>query len=82
MLIICRFASAQNSYLKVSAKNPFEKTIIDSVGYKGIHKDLESLFDETKNLSSKLALLGYIENEITKAQKSNDSTFNFSCALG
>ena len=82
MLMICRFASAQNSYLKVSAKNPFEKTIIDSVGYKGIHKDLESLFDETKNLSSKLTQLGYIENEITKAQKSNDSTFNFSCALG
>ena len=80
--MICRFASAQNSYLKVSAKNPFEKTIIDSVGYKGIHKDLESLFDETKNLSSKLTQLGYIENEITKAQKSNDSTFNFSCALG
>ncbi len=80
--MICRFASAQNSYLEVSAKNPFEKTIIDSVGYKSIHKDLESLFEETKNLSSKLALLGYIENEITKAQKSNDSTFNFSCALG
>ena len=80
--MICRFASAQNSYLEVSAKNPFEKTIIDSVGYKGIHKDLESLFDETKNLSSKLTQLGYIENEITKAQKSNDSTFNFSCALG
>lgn len=80
--MIGRFASAQNSYLKVSAKNPFEKTIIDSVGYKSIHKDLESLFDETKNLSSKLTQLGYIENEITKAQKSNDSTFNFSCALG
>ena len=80
--MICRFASAQNSYLEVSAKNPFEKTIIDSVGYKCIHKDLESLFDETKNLSSKLTQLGYIENEITKAQKSNDSTFNFSCALG
>ena len=82
MLMICRFASAQNSYLEVSAKNPFEKTIIDSVGYKSIHKDLESLFEETKNLSSKLTQLGYIENEITKAQKSNDSTFNFSCALG
>ena len=80
--MICRFASAQNSYLEVSAKNPFEKTIIDSVGYKSIHKDLESLFEETKNLSSKLTQLGYIENEITKAQKSNDSTFNFSCALG
>ena len=80
--MIGRFASAQNSYLKVSAKNPFEKTIIDSVGYKSIHKDLESLFDETKNLSSKLTQLGYIENEITKAQKSNDSTFNYSCALG
>jgi hypothetical protein len=77
-----RFASAQNSYLKVSAKNPFEKTIIDSVGYKGIHKDLESLFEETKNLSNKLTQLGYIENEITKAQKSNDSTFNYSCTLG
>ena len=82
MLMICRFASAQNSYLEVSAKNPFEKTIIDSVGYKSIHKDLESLFEETKNLSSKLTQLGYIENEITIAQKSNDSTFNFSCALG
>ena len=80
--MIGRFASAQNSYLKVSAKNPFEKTIIDSVGYKSIHKDLESLFEETKNLSNKLTQLGYIENEITKAQKSNDSTFNYSCALG
>ena len=81
-MLFCRFASAQNLYLNCTAKNTTEKSIIDSIGYKTNHKDLKSLFEETKLLSEKIIQAGYLENQINNNQKINDSTFNYDYLLG
>ena len=82
LMLFCRFASAQNLYLKVTAENPSEKSIIDSIGHKTNHKDLKSLFEETKLLSEKIIQAGYLKNQISNHEKINDSTFNYVYLLG
>lgn len=72
---------AQNFHLKIIGTNDAESKIIDSISYNSKHINLKSLFDETKNTSLKLSKIGYIENNILKNDKVNDSTYTVTIEL-
>ena len=81
LLFIGGTSSAQNLYLKISGKTELENKIIDSVNYSRQHLNVKSVIDETNQFSEKLIKLGYIENEVFKSEKINDSTFFFTFHL-
>lgn len=65
----------QNLTFKIDGKNVIETSIIDSLGYLKSHRDYISIKSEIDNLQNTLFNMGYIENEIKKIKKINDTTF-------
>jgi hypothetical protein len=74
--------SAQNSYLKISGASEFENKTIDSIGYNKKHSNVKGVFEEVQLVSDKLMKHGYIDTEILKNSKVNDSTILFQIQLG
>ena len=74
--------SAQNSYLKISGASEFENKTIDSIGYNKNHSNVKTVFEEMQLVSVKLMKMGYIDTEVLKNSKVNDSTFLFQIQLG
>lgn len=66
---------SQNFHLTINGINEKESQIIDSLNYNKKHPNLKSLFDEAKTTSEKLSKIGYLENNISKINPVNDSTY-------
>jgi hypothetical protein len=81
-LFVSAYAPAQRLYLKIEGENPSESAVIDSLGYAPIFPNAKAISGEAKNLSSKLERNGYLSNEITAAEKQNDSSFLYRFSLG
>jgi hypothetical protein len=79
--LLSTYSYAQNFHLKIKGSNEIENSIIDSLNYSTKHSNLKSLFDETKKTSEKLLKMGYLENNILKTSKINDTTYNSIIAL-
>lgn len=79
ILIIYTFFSSegfcQNLTFKIDGKNEVQTSTIDSLGYLKNHKDYSSIKLEVDVLQKKLFNMGYIENEVKKIKKINDTTF-------
>lgn len=82
ILLFCLNGFGQNLYLKLVGKNNLDTKTIDSIGYNIKHSNAKSVIDETNFFSKKLLNAGYIENEIVKNLKPNDSTFTYEYNLG
>jgi len=66
---------AQNLSLTVHGNNQNETTILDSIGYAKNHKDFISIKTEVDRIQKTLFKIGYIENEVKRIEKINDSVF-------
>ncbi|KAF2513478.1 BamA/TamA family outer membrane protein [Flavobacterium foetidum] len=66
---------AQNFHLKITGGNQNEDQVIDSLGYSKKHPNLKSLFNEVENTSEKLSKKGYLDHQVLKTAKTNDSTY-------
>ncbi len=66
---------AQKQYLTIRSQSNSEQKSIDSIGYTKEHVDAKSVLTEIKSFSEKVLQIGYIEADIEKNQKTNDSTF-------
>ncbi|GIQ58654.1 membrane protein [Flavobacterium collinsii] len=66
---------AQDLHLQIKGTNQTETQIIDSLNYSRNHPNLKSIFEEVKNTSEKLSKNGYLDHNIIKTKKINDSTF-------
>lgn len=73
---------AQNFYIKSLGSNKSETNILDSIGYNTKHSNAKSVQDESALLLKKTTALGFMESEITKGGKINDSVFLFNYKLG
>ena len=73
---------SQNLELKCSALKENEARIIDSIGYKTSHENYKSIINEMNDLTKKLELIGYIDYEIIRIKKENDSIYNGQFSLG
>lgn len=82
LLQLTQTLNAQKLHLKAIGKTVTETKIIDSIGYVQDHGNAKSVVDESNLLADKLIRSGYIENEISGSQKTNDSTFLFEFTLG
>ncbi|WP_299227458.1 POTRA domain-containing protein [uncultured Psychroserpens sp.] len=67
--------NSQNIELKVIGKSNLETKVIDSLNFKKAHKNFTSLNSEVLALEKKLQTLGYIDSELIKLEKENDSLF-------
>ena len=81
-IFISYSTSAQNSYLKISGASELENKTIDSIGYSKKHTNAKTVFEEVQLVSDKLIKEGYINTELLKNSKINDSTFLFQIQLG
>ncbi len=81
-LIFCLNVFGQNLYLKLVGKNYLENKTIDSIGYNFKYNNAKSVVDEANFFSKKLINSGFIESEIVKNSKINDSTFLYEYNLG
>jgi hypothetical protein len=68
--------------LKISGASELENKTIDSIGYTKKHSNVKGVFDEVQLVSVKLMKHGFIDTEILKNSKVNDSTFLFQIQLG
>ena len=71
----------QNLILNIYGIDSNESQIIDSLSYIKTHKNYQSLSSEIDSIQKKLLTHGYIENEISKVQKENDSSFTVKISL-
>jgi outer membrane protein assembly factor BamA len=69
------WGQSQNVYLKIQGENMKESHLIDSLSYKQRFNDFMSLQKELTDTHKKLQYIGYIESEVSKPTKINDSTF-------
>lgn len=79
LIIYILFSSdifCQNVFLKVDGKNQAETAIIDSLNYLKTHTDFSSVKLEIDSIQNALYKLGYIENELLRTDKINDSVFH------
>jgi outer membrane protein assembly factor BamA len=74
LLFSCK-AIGQNLTLKIFGENNNESQVIDSIGYTKNHKDYALLSSEIDSVQNKLFKIGYIENDLSKIEKENDSSF-------
>lgn len=83
LLIAAGFnTKAQNLHLQIDGNSSEETKIIDSIGYKKLHENTKSILDETGNITNTLLQKGYLESQLTRQQKINDSTFLFQYTIG
>lgn len=68
--------------MKIVGQNENETKIIDSIGYILKHKNSKSVIDENTSFYEKLTKKGYIESQLLKNFKLDDSTFQFNYSLG
>lgn len=68
--------------MKISGASEFENKTIDSIGYNKKHSNVKGVFEEVQLVSDKLMKHGFIDTEILKNSKVNDSTFLFQIQLG
>ncbi|NND51068.1 MAG: hypothetical protein HKN54_01600 [Flavobacteriaceae bacterium] len=83
-LVLLLFSSgtdAQNLYLTIEGSDTLETAVIDSLRYSKIFQDFKSLQNEIDSTHFKLQRAGYIENEVLKTSKFNDSTYQSEFAL-
>ncbi|MFN9108486.1 MAG: hypothetical protein ACK5XN_00175, partial [Bacteroidota bacterium] len=59
-----------------------EQKVIDSLSFVSQHTDAKSVLSEVRLFSDKIVQLGFIESEIEKYSKTNDSTFTYLLKLG
>ncbi len=78
----CTYTHAQKQYLRISSLSTVEQIKIDSVGYAKTHSDAKSVINEINFFSEKLLEAGYIESEMEKNTKENDSAFLYQLRLG
>tara|TARA_R100000353_G_scaffold103550_2_gene74872 strand:- start:67952 stop:69649 length:1698 start_codon:yes stop_codon:yes gene_type:complete len=75
-------AQAQEYTLKIKAENPQQHSSLDTLQLMRTFKDLSQLNPQTDSLQLNLQKLGYIESQLIKIQKYNDSVFTARFALG
>lgn len=68
-------AFGQNLSLKITGNDNKETMVIDSLGYLKNHKNYIQLVSEIDSVQTKLFKIGYIENESSKIEKENDSSY-------
>jgi len=68
-------SESQNLQLKIIGKTTIETKIIDSIGYSNQHQNTKLLLDAINTVSKKLTEIGYINNQILKKNKENDSSY-------
>ncbi len=73
---------AQELSLSIKAEKPISKETMDSLQMQTTFKDFLSLKKETDTLHLKLQRMGYIESELQKIQKENDSSYIADFFLG
>ncbi|WP_348799405.1 hypothetical protein [Flavobacterium adhaerens] len=61
--------------MKINGKTTSETKTIDSIGYTTQHQSTKKIFDEIETISIKLTEKGYINNQIIKKNKENDSIY-------
>ena len=74
--------SAQRHYLEITADSDTEQKAIDSIGYGKIHSSPKAAQDQAKAFLDRTRQSGWLESEILKSTKANDSTFRYTFALG
>ena len=67
--------SSQSLFLKAKGVNENETKIIDSLNYQKQFKDYASLNAEVKSLKLRIDKIGFLESELSKIEKENDSTY-------
>lgn len=84
-ILIYLFFSAQvfcqTLFLEIKGTNESETKIIDSINYLKTHSDFFSIKSEIEFIQKNLFNRGYIEHEISKISKTNDSVFSTSIHL-
>ena len=78
----CGSTFAQEQYLSITSRSTVEQKTIDSIQYNKGHKDAKAVLLEASAFAEKITRLGYIESDIEKNQKINDSTFLYQFSLG
>ncbi|MEY2701885.1 MAG: hypothetical protein RLY43_518 [Bacteroidota bacterium] len=73
---------SQNYYLRIESPSVLEKKIIDSLNYSSKLPSVKKIIEEQQAFQNKLLLAGFLEAEISKQEKTNDSTFVFTYSLG
>ena len=67
--------NAQEIQLAIKAEQPITQGMKDSLQIKSLHKNLLSIEHEIDTLQLTLQRMGYIESELTKLNKENDSSY-------
>ena len=80
-LLFVATLQSQNLNLRVQGKDSLDYKIIDSLGYKSLFTDFNSLKGEITNLHLKTQKLGFIESKIISITKKNDSTYHAKFSL-
>ncbi|WP_141672824.1 hypothetical protein [Flavobacterium crassostreae] len=62
--------------------SPLETKTIDSLGYLKLHQNLSSATNSIHKITQELQKSGYIENQVLKSQKINDSSYQVHLKLG
>jgi hypothetical protein len=75
IFLFCLNSFGQSLYLELKGENENQTKIIDSVGYLKQHTNAKQVVDESNLVIEKLQKNGYLECEIKKSEKVNDSTF-------
>ncbi len=82
LFLFSPYIYCQRFYLKIEGNSSTENKIIDSIGYIKTHKEIKNLLASQNNFNQTLLKIGYLENELLKTKKTNDSSFTFFYKLG
>ena len=82
IFLFCLNSFGQNLFLELKGENEDQTKVIDSVGYLKKHTNAKQIVDESNLVVEKLQKIGYLESEINKSEKVNDSTFYYKFSLG
>ena len=80
--MLANILQSQNLNLIVSGNSDQETKVIDSIGYKNLFLNYNSLNNEVVTLKSKLEKIGFIETKLLQTKKLNDSTYQSKFDLG
>lgn len=81
-ICFCIGTNAQKQYLSISSLSGEEQKKIDSIGYIIQHSDAKSVLNEVNTFSEKMLQSGFIEWEVSKTTRTNDSTYAYQMKLG